>query len=81
MKKPSVQASVIASLLTVTAQSWALTPIERGRTECEPHPPVVTGPPARTTPPCGRFWSGEQRRTQTTMGEAAPSIVMQIPVT
>ena len=35
MKTPPLQASIIASLLTVTAQSWALTPIERGRIEYE----------------------------------------------
>lgn len=33
MKTPTFQASVVASLLTVTANAWALTPLERGRTE------------------------------------------------
>ena len=33
MKKPFIQTSVIATLLTVTANAWALTPLERGRIE------------------------------------------------
>ncbi len=33
MKTPCVPASVVASLLAVTANAWALTPLERGRTE------------------------------------------------
>ncbi len=33
MTTTAFQAGVIASLLTVTAHSWALTPLERGRTE------------------------------------------------
>lgn len=33
MKTPFLQASVIASLLTVTANAWALSLAERGRTE------------------------------------------------
>ncbi|TXI63390.1 MAG: c-type cytochrome [Limnohabitans sp.] len=35
MKKPFIQTSVIATLLTVTANAWALTPLERGRIEYE----------------------------------------------
>ena len=35
MKKPFIPTSVIATLLTVTANAWALTPLERGRIEYE----------------------------------------------
>jgi len=35
MKKPFTPASVIASLLTITANAWALPPAERGRIEYE----------------------------------------------
>ena len=33
MKTASLQAGVIASLLTLTAQAWAVPPLERGRNE------------------------------------------------
>lgn len=33
MKPPYLPASVVASLLSVTAHAWALTPLERGRIE------------------------------------------------
>lgn len=55
MKATSFQASAVASLLAVTANAWALSPIERGRVEYEHQCASCHGTTARGDGPLRPF--------------------------
>lgn len=55
MKTTSFQASAVAGLLAVTANAWALTPIERGRVEYEHQCASCHGTTARGDGPLRPF--------------------------